>query len=393
MPQCRTLLVIACSLLASVGCSPNEVVEVPQDQDGLSSGGVLVDTGGIHNEPDVPIDTGADVDPDKLKSHQSCAQVLQCASELCKVTPGAGCDKLCVQDASAAASASYALYGQCRNALCAGVVCKGSDDPACVDTCLLQRCSTLLFRCNLEAKAADKPCSNMVACHKTCADAAKARKKEGKPSAEYACLNTCYGTLTGQAQDTYDDWAACFAMSGASDRYAACLPELLACGGDGQPVGSQSCREIAQCTDVCGQQTGKAHDYQSCLGACFGQGSMLGKMGWVGHLRCLSDLAEGKADAPKCAATLVSCASAEGTQSCQQVRSCADKCLLEGGPACHLSCMAQADDAGAVQYGAVRWCDLTHCETKCKGQAVCRAGCLQEHCATELAACKGSLTP
>ena len=375
------------SLLAllSVGaCSPEGTAGGVGDQALAISGGA--DTGSIHEESDV-YDAGIDIDPDLLKSHQTCAQVLQCASEFCKTKAAPGCDSDCVDEASKAATAAYGLYGECRNKACAAGECKGSGDPNCVNACMLKRCSRLLFRCNAEGGAGAQPCASMVGCHKQCADAAKARKKEGKASQEFSCLNGCYAALSGDAQQRYDQWASCYAHSAAADPYAACLVPLLTCGANGG-AGDGSCGTIANCVAGCEQQTGKAHDHQSCIGLCYGGGDLAAQAAWRAVLQCRLDLSAGASDSQSCAAALTTCAAPVGDLSCKEVMNCVDLCHTKGDTAdCPMSCLAQAETASAVDYSALLWCGVANCDMSCQGKPGCMATCQAQNCADELAAC------
>ncbi len=373
---CIAAIVLAsCSPEDSAGGVDNELHPVAGNADGS-----------IYNAEDVP-DLSTDIDPDQLKSHQTCALMLQCADELCKNKATPGCDTDCIAEGSKAALAAYTPYGDCRREVCAIGQCGGSGDPACVNTCVLQKCSTLLFHCNAEGKSGAKGCDAMVACHKSCSDTAKARKKEGKPGNEFVCLNTCYGGLGAEAQTRYDAWAKCYAHSKAKDPYAACLVDLLTCGADGGH-GEGTCAGVAACVRGCEMQTGKAHDFQSCIGGCYGAASETAQTAYKGIISCHSDLAEGVVDAAECSAALVTCGAPAGDLGCKGIATCVDECNAKGQDnACAMTCMGKGSAAGAAAYGGLLWCSLVSCEKTCKGKAPCMTTCQAEHCKDKLAAC------
>lgn len=381
------ITLVRAALLATIAvgaCSPEDTAGGVDDQALAIGGGA--DAGSIYEEADIP-DTKVDIDPDLLKSYQTCAQVLQCASELCKTKSGPGCDSACLDEASKAATAAYAPYGECRNKACAAGDCKGSGDPECVNSCMLKRCSRLLFRCNAEGAAGANSCSAMVGCHKKCADVAKERKKRGLASQEFSCLNGCYVAMADDAQQRYDKWAACYAHDTSTDPYSTCLVPLLTCGANGGE-GTGTCGAIANCIAGCEQKTGKAHDHQSCIGACYGGGDSTAQAAWRAVLQCRLDLAAGSSDDTVCAGALTSCAGPIGDLSCKEVIGCVDLCHSKGdAPDCPMTCLAQAETASATDYAALLWCGMASCDKSCQGKPGCLAACQAENCADELSAC------
>ncbi len=379
------VVLLACVCVTTLTyCNPEgSAAGVGTEQVTANLGG---DGGHIYNEEDA-FDAGADIDPDLLKSHQTCALMMQCASELCKSKATPDCDVQCIEDGSKSAVAAYKPYGDCRREVCAIGQCGGSGDPVCVNNCVLQKCSTLLFRCNAEGKSASNKCAAMVGCHKKCSDAAKARKKEGKGSQEFVCLNSCYAGMAAKGQDRYDAWASCYSHSKAKDPYADCLVELLTCGASGGH-GEGNCGSLAGCIRGCEKQTGKAHDFQSCIGICYGAASESAQTTWQEIVGCTSDLAEGAVDAAKCGGALVSCGAPQGDLGCKAIATCTDTCHTAGKDnACAMTCLAQGSAAGASAYGDILWCSMVHCDKSCKGKAPCLASCQADKCKEQLAAC------
>lgn len=315
-----------------------------------------------------PADVGTkDTSPPK---YPTCSALLQCGAGACSATGWLdGCDKVCLDNASAAAQTGWAPIATCIDTQCKKGVCAGSSDPNCIGSCVGQKCLTKLAACGADGKTGSANCSSYYTCLTGC--------KNGGSN----CVGDCYAALSAAAQAQIGNVDACVSAAGGADPFATCPEQSLSCLANGA-TGSATCEEAWACTAGC---TGNEGQKAACMGTCFGKASSAAQAAFAKVVIC-----EEKGAKVGCPDAYIGCLNPTGTKTCVEALNCYKTCNQADPVAkakCSFGCLdaASAVEAKkAVVYGA---CTDT---CNCAGDQACETKCNQTTCKTALDACLGN---
>ena len=183
-------------------------------------------------EDAVEQDATADI-TEVIATYANCPDLVQCITLAC-ASGVAGCEKACLADASSAAIVAAAPLLMCVQGTCQAGLCKGSQDPKCVDQCIEAKCMSQLYTCLDDGTAGPVACKDASACFDGCSMA----NADG-----LQCMASCYNGLTAKAKTRVQAISDCVAKSTSADPMAACGAEVMACLLEGQS-GSLECWQL-----------------------------------------------------------------------------------------------------------------------------------------------------
>ena len=308
----------------------------------------------------------ADVAPAK---YPTCSTLLQCAASACVGTNWApGCGQICADNASPTAKEQWTPFATCLETQCAKGLCAGSSDPACMGSCVGQKCLTKLAMCGSDGKSGKSGCASYY----TCVDKCK--------GAGLNCAPDCYAALTTAAQGLLQNVDACTTAAGASDAFSACPQQVLTCLANGD-TGPANCEDTWACTAGC---TGTEAEKTLCTGKCYGGGTSAAQGKFAQVIAC-----ESSPTKANCPDAYVGCLNPTGSKTCIAALGCYGTCTQTDAVArtkCIFGCLDSASPAEvkkAVVYGN---CTDT---CNCKGDKACEATCNTTTCKAQFDACQG----
>ena len=152
----------------------------------------------------------------------SCAEITQCFQE-CASPDDQACVGACVEAGSAEGQQALSAIYTCLEA-------NNNDESRCqaeIEACVGATPPT---------QTGDLTCAEINACFGDC------------PENDQACLQTCYGNGTSEAQQTLDTVYAC--LDANNNDQAQCQAEIEACLGAPPPPGTDTCSVVLTCAEM-----------------------------------------------------------------------------------------------------------------------------------------------
>lgn len=285
-------------------------------------------------EDAVEQDATADI-TEVTATYANCPDLVQCITLAC-ASGVAGCEKACLADASSAAIVAAAPLLMCVQGTCQAGLCKGSQDPKCVDQCIQSKCMSQLYTCLDDGTVGPAACKDASACFDGCSLA----KEDG-----LQCMASCYNGLTAKAKTRVQAISDCVAKSTSADPMAACGAEVMACLLEGQS-GSLECWQLFDCNQTCAPERSDG----DCLIKCLSQASPAAQQKFTPLLPCLGQTET----TPECATAFMGCVDPTGSKTCWDAMTCANECKkaagdTDPGPGCAFGCLHQSKPAAAAQ--------------------------------------------
>jgi len=390
------------------------------------------------SEPDVPV--GPDTPASDALVLTSCVALGDCVATACNAAKGAaGCEQECFAAAPADVKAKAKPVWDCISGTCMAGPCASAADPAkCMDDCIGQKCSSLLFACVDGSMSGSAGCGDAIgcldgcklasgtpfACWQGCIDAlspgalpdlgklATCMNKSTDPnpgalgaaemiqcvtagktgtggcgdiftcaqkcgSDDPKCFGPCAALATKEAQTAFIEAATCM---GGQQSSPECNTKLLQCLASGK-TGSQACYQVLACSTACPK------DELGCMGTCIQAGTQAAQGAYMGLLQCF-----GKAMTQQCADEFMACAVPSGTKPCSDVVPCTQACQAklppgtDPGVTCVLECVHELSPEAAKVFGAFFSCQST-CEAACGSDETCKNACGGQTCKSQYDAC------
>jgi hypothetical protein len=256
----------------------------------------------------------------------------------------------------------------------------------CQDSaCLQQKCAPLFAACQSGTTPPPPPmtltCEGIIKCWNGC------------PENDEACLDACFAKGSAKGRTDLNALLACGKTNMCQDSgclQQKCAPLFAACQSGTTPPPpppppmTLACEGIIKCWNGCPEND------EACLDACFAKGSAKGRTDLNALLACgKTNMCQDSACLQqKCAPLFAACQSGTtpppppppppGQLTCAGVFTCWESCGNDD--ACAQACVTKASTKGRADLDALVACGNAN---MCKGVA----GCLQQKCAPQLAAC------
>lgn len=327
---------------------------------------VLADGTATDADAEDALTPGNDVPPIDVPAakYTTCSMLLTCSQFACAPDVAAGCETVCTNAATPAATAQFQPVIDCIDQFCRKGICAGGGTANCMSDCAQKKCAHKTLACSADGQSGAATCDTAFPCFAKCAD-------------NFACTTACYAALSPAAQTDFAALMTCAAAAGGEDPFKSCPMQALKCTTAAK-TGSASCFQTLACTGKCS----KGDD--ACGAKCYADASATAQAQFVAAITCL------QAQPGQCAAAMVACIEPNGTKNCVELIVCSDQCKKSGGgDSCTFACVKQGDKAEVAKLLAFVTCSDTQCKPKCAGDPLCTQTCEKSTCNLQQQACLG----